>query len=172
MGRPRTLHANIDLPMVISLGTSYTGLEDWLFAVDTRFFDYKNTDGFGDRAVYDATGRLGGLDFSSIFAVAFGAQRKISDLLTVRAGYSFNQSPTRNSEAFFNIASPLYYQHTINTGATLTLTENMLLSLSYSYYFPSSRTGPIVLPTGTIPGSSFTNDLDVHVLSFGFTMKI
>ena len=60
-----------------------------------RYFDYANADGFGDDATYDGTGKLGGLDWSSVFAIAVGAQRSIGERLVLRGGYSYNQNPIR-----------------------------------------------------------------------------
>lgn len=171
-GGPRQLSANIDLPMMFSLGTSYAGLEKWLFALDVRYFDYNNTDGFGDPAIFDATGKLGGLDFSSVMATAVGAQRVIGDRLTIRGGYSYNQNPIKDSESFYNIATPLNFQHIISTGMSYHFTDSLSLNLAYSYYIENTRSGQIVLPgIGPVPGSRVDNILDAHIASFGLTIR-
>lgn len=171
-GGPRELSVDIDLPMILSLGTSYVGRDNWLVAWDVRYFDYKNTDGFGDPAVFDATGRLGGLDFSSIMSTAVGVQRIVSDKLTIRGGYTFNQNPIRNSEAIYNIASPLNFQHVLNTGFSLNFSELLSFNIAYSYFIENTRSGQVVLPgVGTIPGSTFDNTLDAHIVSFGLTIR-
>lgn len=171
-GAPRKLTADIDLPMIVSVGTSYAGIEDCLFALDVRYFDYANTDGFGDPAVFGADGALGGLDYSSIVAVALGAQREVTDLLTLRAGYTYNQNPVKNSEAFYNVASPLIYEHMVSGGASLNFSESLAANLAYSYMFENTRSGQIVLPgVGTVPGSTLDNIMDGHYLSFGLTVR-
>jgi long-chain fatty acid transport protein len=171
-GFPRELRWDIDLPMILSVGTSYDGFENWLVALDLRYFDYGNTAGFGDPAVFDATGALGGLDYSSIMAMAIGAQRQIGQRTAVRMGYTFNQSPIRNAEAIVNLAAPLMYQHVLNAGGSLDLNEDLACHVGYSYFFDNPRTGPIVLPgVGPIQGTQVTNSLDAHVLSFGLTVR-
>jgi hypothetical protein len=70
LGRPREVRANLDLPMIVSVGAAYTGLDRWVFAADLRYIDYKNADGFGDDG-FAPTGALRGLGFRSIFAAAF-----------------------------------------------------------------------------------------------------
>lgn len=171
-GLPRELGLDLDLPMIISLGTSYDAPDDWLLALDLRYVDYRNTAGFGDRAVYDANGALGGLDFSSVMALALGAQRRLNERWIVRCGYTFNQSPIRNSESFFNLASPLMFQHMLSGGATLDLNEDLACHLAYSYVFDNPRSGPIIMPgAGAIAGSGVDNSLDAHVLSVGLTMR-
>ncbi len=172
LGAPRKLSVQVDLPMIVSVGTSYAGYEDWLFAMDVRYFDYKNTDGFGNAAVFDTTGQLGGLDFSSVMAVAAGVQRKVSDSLTVRGGYTFNQNPTRNSEAFFNVASPLNYQHSLSAGGSWSFSDQLSANVAYSYFIEDTRSGQIVVPgVGAIPGSTFDNTLSAHTVSFGLTVR-
>jgi long-chain fatty acid transport protein len=171
-GGPRPLNLDVDLPMILSLGTSYAGWENWLFALDVRYFDYANTDGFGDAAIFDATGKLGGLDFSSVMSTALGVQRVVSDRLTIRGGYTFNQNPIKNSEAFYNIASPLNFEHILSTGLSLNCSEQLSVNLAYSYFFENTRSGQVVLPgIGAVPGSRFDNTLDAHIVSFGLTVR-
>src|SRR5262249_22715657 len=43
VGAPRDLKVQIDAPMIISLGTSYTGFDRFLLALDVRYLDYRNT---------------------------------------------------------------------------------------------------------------------------------
>lgn len=171
-GAPRVMNANIDLPMILSVGSSYAGFEDWLFAVDGRFIDYKNADGFGGPAVFDATGALQGLDWSSVFALALGAQRTLGERFVVRTGYTYNQNPVKDSESFFNIASPLIYEHMLSVGGSYRLNDKLALNVGYSHYIENTRTGPIVLPgIGAIPGSSVTNEMSANFLSFGILMQ-
>ncbi len=171
-GLPRRLLADLDLPMIISVGGSYLFDEKTLGALDVRFFDYANTDGLGDPPVFDATGALGGLGYSSVMSVSAGLQREVTDMLTIRGGYTYNQNPISNAEAFYNIASPVVYEHMFSTGATVNFTPEFAANLAYSYYLENDRSGPVVLPgVGEVPGSNLTNTLDAHLFSFGFTMR-
>ena len=171
-GAPRLLHTKFDLPLILSLGLAYSGMEDWLIATDVRLVDYANADGFGDPAVFDATGELQGLDYSSIVALAVGVQRRWSERIYLRAGYTFNQNPIKNDEAMFNLASPLIYQHMISLGSSYELTPNIALNAAYSHMLANTRHGPVVLPgVGAVPGSSVSNELDAHFLSFGILIR-
>lgn len=170
-GGPRTLRANIDLPLIVSLGMAYSGCEDWVFALDLRYFDWANADGFGDRAQFDGTGALGGLDWSSVYSVSMGAQRQLNDQLFVRLGYSYNESPIKNSEAGFNMATPLHYEHTVGAGLSYMFCNSVGINIGYSYMLPSDRTGPIHTPLGPIPGSTVTSELDAHFFNIGVMMR-
>ncbi|QDV67945.1 Outer membrane protein transport protein (OMPP1/FadL/TodX) [Rosistilla carotiformis] len=171
-GAPRQMSADIDLPMIVSLGTAYAGFDKWLLALDLRYIDYANADGFGDPAEFDSTGRLKGLDWSSIMSVAIGAQRALGERTFIRCGYSYNQNPIQDSESFYNVATPLIYEHTLSVGGSYQLNETLALNMAYSHFFENSRTGPIVNPVaGPLPGSSVTNEMQANVLSFGILMR-
>lgn len=80
-----TVNFNLDYPMIVSLGLSYTGFENWVFAIDGRYFDYEHTAGFKE------------FGWRSVFAGAVGAQYRMSERLTARVGYNFNQNPIQSS---------------------------------------------------------------------------
>lgn len=171
-GAPRTLNAEANLPLIVSLGGAYTGMEDWLFALDLRYFDYENTDGFGDTGVFAPTGKLIGLDWSSVFALAAGVQRQLTEKLALRAGYTYNQNPIQDNETFFNIASPLIYEHMISAGFGYELNPCVAVNFAYSHMPTNSVSGPVILPgLGTLPNSSVTTELDTHTFSFGVTAR-
>jgi long-chain fatty acid transport protein len=171
-GNPRLLSAAIDLPMMTSVGTSYSGFENWLIALDVRHIDYENTDGWGDRAFFDNQGRLRGLDYSSVLATALGIQRKVNEIVTIRGGYTYNQNPVKNSEAFYNIASALIYQHMLSGGFTIAPNDCVSFNAAYSYMFENTRSGQIILPgIGPLGGSTIDNSMYAHFASFGITTK-
>ncbi|MCR9294809.1 MAG: outer membrane protein transport protein [bacterium] len=171
-GLPRSNRVDVDLPLILSVGTSYDGWENLLLALDVRFLDFANTDGFGDPAYFDATGALNGLDYSSVVSVAGGVQCALTDRFFLRGGYTYNQNPIKNSEAFYNIASPLMFQHMLSCGTSYDFTDSLSANLAYSYAFENTRTGQVILPgIGGVPGSTFENKLDVHLFSFGLTVR-
>ena len=171
-GAPRVLHSDIDLPMIISLGTAYTGWENWLIAVDLRYFDYANTNGLGDPAVFGPTGALQGLDWSSVMSASLGIQRQVTESLALRAGYTYNQNPVKNSESFFNTGSPVIYQQMISVGGSWNVSDRFSVNAAYSHMPQISRTGPIILPgVGAVPGSSVSNTVSTHFLSVGVTAR-
>lgn len=171
-GLPRTLTADLDLPLIVSVGAALVSYEDWLFAMDARFIDYGNTDGLGDSATFQPDGSLNGLDWSSIFALSVGAQRRVNERLQVRCGYTYNQNPVQDNESFYNVASPLIYEHLLGLGASYHFCSNVSFNVAYSHYFENTREGPIVSPViGPVPGTSVTNRLSADVYSFGISMQ-
>lgn len=177
-GQPQVAKFDWDLPMVVSIGTSYSGIESTLIALDLRYIDYENANGFGESGL-NADGSLAGLGWESVMAVALGVQRQVSETTSLRAGYVYNQNPIPDGQTQFNVAAPLHYQHTLSSGLTYQPTRALAINMSYSYTPQSEITGDITLPpnapTATpaiqVPGSSVTSSLSAHALDFGVTVK-
>ena len=169
LGRPRGGSLKLDLPMIVSVGTSYTGFENILVAVDVNYYDYKNTDGFKGQG-FNPDGSVAGLGWESIFSVATGVQYQVNEGLSLRLGYTFNENPTPSSETLIAAATPLFYQHQLHVGASKRLGCNLWVHLAYTHILEAEITGPIVSPAGIVPGSSVTNKESVHLLSLGATV--
>ena len=170
LGRPVAQTVDLDLPMVISLGTAWSGWERLVLAADVRYYDYANTDGF-ESSGYRPDGSVAGIGWDSILSVATGVQYEVNQDLLVRAGYTFNENPIPDSQAFFNIGAPLYYQHEIHVGLSKRLTKRLWLNFAYTYYFENEISGPVVTPAGAIPGSSVTSRESVHIADIGVTVR-
>ena len=167
---PQVATFKFDLPMVLSLGVAYAGIDDLVWAFDVRYFDYKNTDGFRDSG-YGPDGAIRGLGWDSQIAVATGVQYRLNNRLTARTGYTYNSSPFDDSNTFFNVGSPLNYQHQLGVGLSWDLSSLVAFHLGYTHYFEYESTGPIILPVGPIPGSSVTNRVSAHIASLGITVR-
>lgn len=172
LGVPRQEDIHFDYPMIISLGTAYTGFERWLLACDVRYFDYRNTAGFGDPAGFDASGAVTGLGWRSIFSVHTGAQYQATQRLVLRMGYQYNDNPIGSDEAFFNIASPLIVQHIVSTGLSYNLTDQLVFSMAYLHGFENSVSGPLQVPgVGPLAGTSVTSRISADALAAGVTVR-
>ncbi|MBI2478535.1 MAG: outer membrane protein transport protein [Planctomycetia bacterium] len=137
LGGPAVSRVKLDLPMILSAGVSYTGFSDWTLAMDLRYFDYENTDGFGKPDMFGTE-----LNWGNVFAVALGAQRRVNDKLYVRGGYTFNTSPINSGTIAANIATPLIQQHVIGLGASYSFAENVDLTMSYNQVLEADQSGP------------------------------
>ena len=169
-GLPRTLQLGLDLPSIVSVGTSYKGFDRWLLAADLRYIDFSNTGAFGDSG-FSPTGAVRGIGMDSIVVVALGAQYQMTDALSLRAGYSWNENPISNSQSSANVATPLILQNTVSVGASYQLTDSFLVSMAYMHCFENSISGPLVTPAGPVPGSSVTNSTAADSLIIGATVK-
>jgi long-chain fatty acid transport protein len=170
--QPRNDRVRADFPMISSVGVSYAGLSRWLFAADLRYIDYKNTKGFSEGG-FGPDGALRGLGWRSIWAIALGAQYCLTEAVTLRLGYTFNQNPIPDLLATENAGSATVEEHALYAGGSYKVNDSLLLSAAYIHVFGNSITGPLVLPPiGPIPGS-FVKDEIVGVDSFlvGITVR-
>ncbi|MFO0911159.1 MAG: outer membrane protein transport protein [Isosphaeraceae bacterium] len=158
---PRTIGIQADVPAIYSWGVAYKGVDKLLVDVDFRYFDYRNAALWGD------TIQSGGLNWSSIFAVAVGAQYEWSERLTLRAGYLYNQNPINQVQTLFNIQAPGFIQNTLGLGASLRLNENLVFSAAWLHGFRADIEGPI----GQIPGSSAKMDAQMDSILVGLTIQ-
>ncbi len=170
LGRPRDLSLRFDYPFIVSVGTAYTGIDRFSFALDFRFIDYKDSKLAGDDAGFDPTGAITGLGWDNVFAVAFGVQYQLTECLALRAGYTFNTNPIPDRNAAFNVGAPLSYMHQLGVGGTCRLTQTSSLHLTYYRAFENDITGPIFTPAGPIPGSSVTTGGSGDLLALGVTV--
>lgn len=170
LGRPRTGVVPLDLPMIVSLGTAYSGRENWVFAMDARFQDYANTEGWGPHG-FKPDGSLNGLGQSSAFELGMGAQYRLSDRHHVRAGYTYNSPLYQDAEATGAVVAPLIYQHQIHFGSSCNLTDCVSFNWAYSFWPESVLSGPLVTPLGPVPDSNVETKLIVHHLTVGVGVR-
>ncbi|MBI3468715.1 MAG: outer membrane protein transport protein [Planctomycetes bacterium] len=170
-GVNRTVKFDADYPMILSFGVGYTGFERWVLAADFRWLDYENTDGLRSSG-FDSTGAVKGLGWDSIFALALGAQYQWSDRVSLRIGYSFNENPIDDSQAFINAASPVIAEHTLYLGASYKLTDAWKVSVAYVHAFENSISGPIVSPAaGPLAGTSAKSEMFADALVVGVSVQ-
>ena len=172
LGLPRTDEVDLDLPMIVSVGAAYRGIEHTVLTADVRYFDYTSTEGLGDPATYDSTGRVRGLGWNDQIAVAVGAQCRLTHCLTGRVGYIFCSQLIDDEDTFINLLSQLGYQHIPTIGATYDLNAHASFSFAYNYLIGWGMSGPYVLPgVGKIPGSKVETDLDTHLATIGINVR-
>jgi long-chain fatty acid transport protein len=170
-GLRRNITYNLELPMIASAGVGYAGFERLLLAADFRWVDFADADGFRQSG-FSPTGAVLGVGFRSIFAMSLGAQYRVTDNISLRAGYSFNQDPVRDSLTIFSVAAPTNIEHTLYVGASYRVTDALSLSLAYVHAFENSASGPYVTPlTGPIPGSSVQYNTVVDTFLVGATVR-
>ena len=172
VGNVRHEDVHFDYPMILSLGTAYTGFDRWLLACDVRYFDYQNTSGFGDPAGFDASGAMTGLGWRSVVSVHTGVQYQATQRLFLRLGYVYNDNPIGSDQAFFNVGSPLIIQHVGSTGFTYHMTDQVSLSMAYVHGFENTLSGPFVLPgAGPVAGTSVTSRVSADAICGGVAVR-
>jgi long-chain fatty acid transport protein len=156
--------------MIISMGAAYKGIENLLFAVDVRYVDFASTQAFGEPAVTTPTGALRGLGWQSVWLVAGGVQLQLTDTISLRAGYSYNQNPIQERLVFFNVFAPAVYQHVFNLGASMQLTQSIVASLTWVHGFDNTVDGPYLSPGGAVPLSRVSLSQEIDTAVFGLSV--
>lgn len=135
VGAPQTLTLDAELPATYSWGLAYTGLERWLLATDLRYLDYEDANLFGSNIVDK------GLNWSSVFAAAFGARFQWTNRIALLGGYVYNDNPVPTVGTLFNIQAPALMQHALSVGASADLTDSIIVSLAYVHAFRNTVSG-------------------------------
>ena len=168
-GLPNVDRVDIDYPMMFSVGSSLKPDDRWLIALDVRYLDYRNTDGFRT-AAFQSDGSLSGLGWTSTIGVSLGVQYKVNNGLQVRAGYGYQENPIGNQRSGYNLLSPLIVQHLASVGCSFKLADRVDLNVAYIHGFKASVDGPIITPLGPIPGSSVSSDVSADALGVGISV--
>jgi long-chain fatty acid transport protein len=169
-GLPKPEEINVDYPLIASVGMGYTGIQNTIFGMDVRYFDWSNADGF-DQSGYDATGALKGFGWDSTFSLASGIQHQLTDALALRAGYNYADNPISNSATMYNVASPLIVEHIASLGMSYKLKQNLVVSLAYLYGFENTITGAINKPgIGDIPGTAVSSSVSAQAVAGSITL--
>jgi long-chain fatty acid transport protein len=134
---PQRIGLDLTLPSVISLGFAYRGCERAVIALDLRYLDWGETKTFGDSPA------AGGLGWESIFAVALGAQYQLTDRLSLRGGYLFNENPVPATATLFNVQVPGINQHQLSLGVGMRLSRAVTFDFAWVHAYQNSITGPI-----------------------------
>ncbi len=171
IGASRQIQYGMDAPMIISIGTAYTGFEKLLLAVDGRYLNYSGTRGYSSTG-FTPAGAISGLGWNDIYALSLGSQYQLTDAASLRLGYSFNTNPVDDENTFYNVGSPLIIQHGAYLGGSYNLTSRLTVSLAYSHYFENSVSGPIQSIGGPVPGTNVTSSASADSLLFGVTVML
>ncbi|MFO0959955.1 MAG: outer membrane protein transport protein [Isosphaeraceae bacterium] len=158
---PRWIGVQAGVPAIYSWGVAYKGIDRLLVDVDLRYFDYRNTPLWGDSI------QSGGLNWQGIFAVAVGGQYQLTERLTLRAGYLFNQNPINQVQTLFNVQAPGFIQNTMSLGASFRLNDFLVASLAWVHGFRNTIEGPI----GQVPNSTARMDAQVDSILAGLTIQ-
>jgi long-chain fatty acid transport protein len=167
-GAPRSYAFDLDYPALAMAGVGYTADRGWRVGADIRWIDYANTNGFDARG-FAADGSVQGFHWRSIPVVAIGGELPVHQNLSLMAGYSWNASPIRAADAFFNVASPAIVQNHLSLGLRWRLESGMEFAMAYKHGFAESLSGSFEGGAGAIPGTEVRSELATDSLTLGLS---
>jgi len=167
---------NMDYPSILSFGLGYsTGDID--LAVDYRFVDYENTNGFAEKG-WTPTYSVAGFGWKNINILSVGLQYKGIEKLPLRVGYTYSSNPIDSELAFFSIPATAVIKNAFQFGTSYPVTDNFKLNGVFHYGTSGGETsGPILNPAfipayppyGSIPGSEVSYKMTTSMVMLGFT---
>ncbi len=184
---------NMDFPAIYSIGLGYSNrLFD--LALDFRYIDYENTNGFDETGwkIADSgnfagfpTGAVKGFGWKSIGMIAAGVQFNGIKRVPLRAGYTFNDNPIDPKVAFLSSPATAIIQDAFQFGFGYDFNEKWTFNTAYHHGTSRGKTkGPLLNPTpdiaggpwnaqtnplGVVPGSQVGYDMTTDLLVFGLT---
>ncbi len=176
---------NMNYPAIYSVGLGLSGGK-FDFALDYRYVDYENTEGFqesGWEMVYNSdymmnvpTGAVRGFGWKSISIVSVGLQYQATEKLPIRIGYTYSSNPIKDELAFFSIPATAVIENAAQIGLSYIINDKFEFSAVYHYGFRGDGASGQLLnpgmitsdnPLGKMPGTSVSYDMSTSMIQFG-----
>lgn len=165
-GSARTLTFNLDGPATLTFGVGLKPSSKFQIAADGRFVKYEGVAGIGEAGGVDVVNhKLIGIGWRNIWAVMFGFQYQPSQMLAVRGGFNYAQTPIRSELTVTSMGTPATFQKHFTAGMTMMMNPHMGFDLGFYYVPRETVSGPILsLYQGVIPDSQI--DMSNKITSF------
>ena len=165
---------NMDYPSIASLGLGYS-TTNFDFAVDYRFVDYENTNGFEAKG-WTQTGSVQGFGWESINILSLGVQYKGIHKMPIRVGYTYSSSPINKELAFFSIPATAIIKNAFQLGTSYEFNDKFTLNGVFHYGKSGEKTEGSLLnpllasssnPYGAIEGSKVGYEMSTNMVMVG-----
>ena len=186
----------MNYPAIYSIGMGYSkGIVD--FALDYRYVDYENTDGFKESGWTIAedgpfqgfpTGSVQGFGWENISVVSAGLQLSAINRLPLRFGYTYSSNPINEELAFFSVPATAIIAHAFQFGFSYEFSDTFVFDAVYHYGTSSGKTSGLLLnptptamggpwdanlnPLGAIPGSEVAYDMTTSMIMVGLNFNL
>ncbi len=169
----------MNYPSILSAGIGYS-LKDFDLAVDYRYVNYKNTEGFEAKG-WTSTASVAGFGWNSISIVSAGVQYKGISKLPLRAGYTYSSNPISSELAMYSIPATAVIKNAFQFGFGYEFSKKFTLNLVYHHGTSSGSTsGPLLSPMmidhnnpyGSIPGSNVSYKMTTDLFMAGVNITL
>jgi len=155
----------LDIPRRVQAGIAYQPTPKWTFLLDGKFIHYKSVRQLSQDATASAIG------WSNVWAVKVGVRHHITDRLTLRLGYSHNDSPLDANDIFTNAQFPALAEDHFSAGFTWRVSDQLDIHAAYTRIDPESETDDGTGDLFSVIGEGTEIDLNVQTLSIGMTWR-
>lgn len=169
----------MDYPAIFSLGLGYS-LPDVDIALDYRYIDYENTEGFEETG-WTETASVKGFGWNNVSVVSAGIQYTGIDKLPLRVGYTYSSNPIGSDVAFYNLPATAVIENAFQLGCTYKASYRISVDLLYHHSMSNGDTsGPMLNPMmisagnpyGAVPGSEVSYDMTTDMIMVGVSYTL
>jgi len=174
-----TNNFKMNYPSILSVGLGYSkGKFD--VALDYRFVDYENTDGFAASG-WTQTASVAGFGWESMSIISAGIQFKGINRLPLRIGYTYSTNPIPNELAFFNVSATAVIENAFQFGLSYEISDQVTIDGLYHYGTSGGATEGQLLnpgyispddPLGKVPDSSVSYEMTTSLISVGVSWRL
>ena len=186
----------MNYPAIYSVGLGFSK-KSWDVALDYRYVDYQNTEGFKESGWEIAesgpttgfpTGAVSGFGWNNMSVVSFGLQFKGVKRLPLRIGYTYSTNPIEDELAFFSTPATAVIANAFQFGLSYEFSDCFTLDAVYHYGMSDGKTSGNLLnptptafggpwdansnPLGKIPGSEVAYDMTTHMFMLGLNFNL
>lgn len=145
---------NMDYPAILSFGVGYSN-ETIDLALDYRYVDYENTNGFAEKG-WTSTASVNGFGWKNINILSVGLQYKGIEKLPLRVGYTYSSNPIDSELAFFSIPATAVIENAFQFGTSYPISDNFKLNGVFHYGTSGDKTeGEMLDPTQITPSNPY-----------------
>jgi len=168
----------MNYPEIWSVGLGLSG-EKIDFALDFRYVDYKNTEGFGDKGWKMTggfpTGAVNGFGWKNMMILSAGLQYKLTDNFPIRFGYTHSTNAIEDEFAFFSASAPAVINDAAQIGLGYKINDKFEINALYHHGFRGNGVSGNLLspaaitptnPLGAMPGTSVSYTMETSLIQF------
>jgi len=172
-GSERRFKLRLDAPQSVQFGLGWQPQSELLLTASGKWMNFAGTEGFGDGAGFDETGRVTGLGWKNVWVGGFGAQYRVTPDVALRIGYNYAENPIRDRVSFFSVPAPAAVSHNASVGAGFDVTDVIQVNIGYWHGFETTISGPFVSPVaGAIEGSEVESTLTEHSVQLEVSLRL
>jgi long-chain fatty acid transport protein len=164
----------MNYPSILSAGIGYS-TDNFDFALDYRYVDYENTEGF-EASGWTQTASVAGFGWENISIISAGLQYKGIKGIPLRVGYTHSGVPIQEDLAFFSTSATAIIKSAFQIGAGFELSDKLNLNITYHHGSSGDPvSGPLLNPLlinetnplGMVPQSEVSYEMTTDMIMFG-----
>ncbi|MEP7108802.1 MAG: outer membrane protein transport protein [Ferruginibacter sp.] len=169
----------MNYPAILSAGIGYSKNKIDA-AVDYRFVNYKNTEGFKAKD-WTNTAAIAGFGWNNISIISAGIQYKGVNKFPIRAGYTYSSNPVSSELAFFSTPATAVIKNAFQLGFGYEINNRITLNTAYHHGTSGGSTsGPLLNPMmisannpyGAVPNSNVSYKMTTDLVMVGINYSL